>query len=342
MVKVMNERHIVIPIFVPHKGCPNDCIFCNQKTISGQQDEMTEEKMRIIIDSHIKTAPKSAYMEIGFYGGSFTGIDKEQQLIFLKIANEYIRTGKVKEIRLSTRPDYINKEIMEYLRQYQVKTIELGVQSLDDEVLKKSNRGHSVDDVYKAANLINKFGFNLGIQTMIGLPGSNDKKDLITANRVIELSPKIIRIYPTLVVKNTVLEKLYYEKQYTPLELNDAVLLCAELLEMYESKNIKVIRIGLQGTDNINEKNDVVAGPFHPAFRQLVESSLSLKKIEKYIIESKQESVKNIVIYVENRSLSNAIGQKKSNIIYLKEKYGFSDIRIIGQENTKSNTVTLH
>jgi radical SAM enzyme (TIGR01210 family) len=337
----MNARHVVIPIFVPHKGCPFDCIYCNQKTISGQMEEMTKSKMVQIIEEHLASVKKGTYVEIGFFGGSFTGIEKSQQIEFLQTANSYLEQGSVDSIRLSTRPDYIDNETLDYLRRYNVKTIELGVQSLDEDVLKRSCRGHSVSDVITSSHLIKKYDFNLGIQTMIGLPESTRKKDYETALKVVELSPQIVRIYPTLVIKNTFLEKLYHKGKYSPLELYDAVDLCAQMLNLYEENNIKVIRIGLQPTENINENSDVVAGPFHPAFRQLVESKLTLNRVEKMIYENGLEREKHLVIRTGKRNISNVIGQKKENINYLKKKYDLSSITIEEDEVLNNKLIVL-
>ncbi|MGI6777735.1 MAG: elongator complex protein 3 [Acetivibrionales bacterium] len=333
----MKKRHMVIPIFVPHKGCPYDCIYCNQKTISGQIDEMTEEKMIEIVDSHLKSSDDSFNIEIGFYGGSFTGIERNQQIKHLKAANQYVKSGKVNGIRLSTRPDYINEEILYYLKKYNVNTIELGVQSLDDSVLKMSCRGHSADIVFKSSSLIKSFGFNLGIQTMIGLPGDSKEKDLYTARRIIDIAPSMVRIYPTLVIKDTYLEKLYLKGEYTPLKLDEAVEISACLLELYNQNSIKVIRIGLQTTERINKNSDITAGPFHPAFRQLVESRLILKKMEEQIISKKLSPNSRILITTGKTDVSNVVGQKGNNIRYLKEKYNFSDVRIqcTGKENSE-------
>ncbi|HOM02610.1 MAG TPA: radical SAM protein [Acetivibrio sp.] len=322
----MAFKHIVIPIFIPHKGCPFDCIYCNQKYISGQKDDMTEDKMISIIESHIGSAGENAYIEIGFYGGSFTGIEREEQYRYLETANKYIKQGKVKSIRLSTRPDYITGEILDYLEKYNVKTIELGVQSLDNEVLQKTCRGHSVEDVYNASALIKQRGFTLGIQTMIGLPGDNREKALRTAERVVGIKPDILRIYPTLVIKGTYLEKMYIRGEYIPLELDEAVELCAELLYIYEKNNINVIRIGLQPTESINEGGDVIAGPFHPAFRQLVESRMALYAIEKMIMEKNLSKKDTLVICTSKKEISNVIGQGRKNVEYLRKKYGYDKI----------------
>ncbi|KNY26033.1 Radical SAM domain protein [Pseudobacteroides cellulosolvens ATCC 35603 = DSM 2933] len=326
---------MVIPVFIPHKGCPFDCIYCNQKAISGQTEEMTVEKMYDTIDSHLSTAQGDSFIEIGFYGGSFTGIEDTKQIMFLEAANEYVAQGRIKGIRLSTRPDYINSQILNRLKMYNVKTVELGVQSLDEDVLKTSGRGHGTDDVYKACCLIKENGIGLGIQTMIGLPGSNYEKDLDTARKVVELSPQIVRIYPTLVVRNTYLEKMFNEGSYTPLELEEAVSLCAKLLELYNKNDIKVIRIGLQPTDNINNNFDVVGGPFHPAFRQLVESRLWRDRIENYIKEYSLFKEHDIIIYTDKKYICDIIGQRRGNIEYLKSKYQFKRISIKSIEDLK-------
>lgn len=326
----MKEKHVIIPIFIPHKGCPFDCIYCNQKLISGQMEEMREAKMRSIIDDHLKFITKETFVELGFYGGSFTGIDKDEQIHFLKIANEYIGNDKIREIRLSTRPDYINQEILQYLKKYNVKTIELGVQSLDASVLEKSKRGHDSQTVVNSSSQIKEFGFNLGIQTMIGLPGDSFESDLYTARQVILLKPKIVRIYPTLVIKGTYLEELYYKAKYIPLSLNQAVEICSELLKLYEENDIKVIRLGLQPTDSINLEKDVVSGPFHPAFRQLVESKLALGRIERIIEDRELSKNTEISIYTRSSNISNVVGHKRENINYLKEKYGFKRIKVVG------------
>lgn len=331
----MAGRHIVIPIFVPHEGCPFDCIFCNQKKISGQKDQMSTKMMRDIINAHLKTANPDKNIEIGFYGGSFTGIDRKLQFLYLSTAHEYVKSGRVSSIRLSTRPDYINEEILNYLGEYGVRTIELGVQSLDEAVLKASCRGHSAEDVCRASALILEKGFTLGLQTMTGLPEDTREKDIFTAEKVITLKPAFVRIYPVLVIRGTYLEKLLLEGSYTPPTLDEAVDICSELLEIYEASGIKVIRMGLQSSRDISEGSEVVAGPVHPAFRQLVESRLALKRIETRINKLDLKSIKGIVIKTSGSNLSNIIGQKKSNIKYLKKKY--ENLQIVTQVSSELN-----
>nr|WP_278183721.1 radical SAM protein [Ruminiclostridium cellulolyticum] len=321
-------------MFVPHKGCPFDCIFCNQKIISGQIHESSEEEIRSTIESHLETSG-DAYVEIGFYGGSFTGISLSEQEWYLKIGYSYIKDGKVKQIRLSTRPDYINPTILDLLERYGVKTIELGVQSLDYDVLKCTNRGHGIEEVLNAAMMIKDRGFSLGIQTMIGLPGDTRAKAVATAKKVVELSPNIVRIYPTLVIKNTFLQKLYYDGRYQPLTIEEAVDISAELLDIYEKHRINVIRIGLQPTDNISESGEIVAGPFHPAFRQLVESRLALTRMRQYIIDYGLDKLSDIVIECNPKLVSNIIGQKRMNIHTLKNEFNFKNIRIMEKLNVE-------
>lgn len=231
-------------------------------------------------------------------------------------------------MRLSTRPDYINEEILDLLVRYGVKTIELGVQSLDEEVLKCSNRGHNAEAVLQAAQLIKLYGLTLGIQTMVGLPGDTNEKALMTARQVVDLAPSIVRIYPTLVIKNTYLQKMYLEGSYIPLELDEAVELCAELLEIYEKNHINVIRIGLQPTESISVNGEIEAGPFHPAFRQLVTSKLFLNKIVQYIKSNNLYKLTDIVIECNPRDVSNIIGQKRKNILFIKKEFNFKSVAV--------------
>lgn len=319
------RKQYIIPIFVPHLGCPNDCIFCNQKSISGQKKNITKEDTKKTIDYFLKNIKdKDAKKEIAFFGGSFTGIEENIQEELLQIAYEYIKTGEVDSIRISTRPDYINKEILKRLKMYKVKTIELGVQSANDYILGKANRGHTFEDVKKASKLIRWNGFNLGHQMMVGLPESNRIDEINTAKALIKLKPKMIRIYPVLVIKGTRLEKEYNEGIYEPLSIVQAVETCKQLVRMFTNKNIEVIRVGLQNTEEIcnpeEKQSEVVAGPFHPAFRQLVESSMwydaIVEKIKKLNVK-----VKEVEVTVNPIDINNVIGHKKENVLKLKDTY---------------------
>ena len=327
------KKQYIIPIFVPHLGCPNDCIFCNQKSISGQKENITKEKAKKIIDDYLKNIREEAQIEIAFYGGSFTAIESKLQEELLKTAYGYIEEGKVESIRISTRPDYIDKEILKTLKKYKVKTIELGVQSTNDYILKRTNRGHTFADVKKASKMIRWNGFKLGYQMMVGLPESTRIDEINTAKALIKLKPKMIRIYPVLVVKNTKLEIEYQEGKYEPLPLVQAVEICKELVRMFADKKIDVIRVGLQNTDEISapekEESEVVAGPYHPAFRQLVESALWYDAVVGKI-KQLNVKVKEVEVTVNPIDANNVIGHKKENIIKLKETY---DVDLILQQD---------
>ncbi len=259
------KKQYIIPIFVPHLGCPNDCVFCNQKSISGQKKNMTKEEAKNIIENYLKNIKKTedAQVEIAFYGGSFTAIEQEKQEELLSLAYEYIEKGQVESIRISTRPDAINKETLKRLKKYKVKTIELGVQSANNYILNKSNRGHTFEDVKKSSKMIRWYGFKLGHQMMVGLPESTRIDEINTAKSLIKLKPKMVRIYPVLVVKGTKLEEDYKNGKYEPLTVVQAVEICKDLVRMFADKNIEIIRIGLQNTDEIsnpeNEESEVVA-----------------------------------------------------------------------------------
>ena len=328
-------KQYIIPIFVPHLGCPNDCIFCNQKSISGQKKQITKEEVKNTIEEHLENIKDASKVEIAFFGGSFTGIDIELQKELLETAYEYIKAKKVNSIRISTRPDYISKPILKMLKKYKVKTIELGVQSTNDYILNRAGRGHTFEDVKKASKLIRMYGFDLGHQMMVGLPESTKLDDINTAKALIKLKPKIVRIYPVLVIKGTGLEKECQEGKYKPLTVVQAVEICKELVRLFTNKNIDIIRIGLQPTDTITDPtnfgSEVLEGPFHPAFRQLVESSLwhdvIVSKIKKLNVK-----VMQVEVTVNPLDVNNVIGHKKENITKLKEIY---DVDLIVTANEK-------
>lgn len=300
-----------IPVFVPHMGCPNDCSFCNQRKITGKDEEMTPELARKLIEESLSTI-ESDYVEIGFFGGSFTGIDKEFQRELLSVAKEYKDAKKIHAIRLSTRPDYIDEERLALLKEYGVDTIELGAQSMDDEVLKFNRRGHTSEDTQKASRLIKSYGFKLGLQMMTDLYGDTNEKCKQSAEKIIALSPDCVRIYPTLVLSGTYLDELYNKGEYIPQNLDDAVKLCADLKTRFDEEKIPVIRIGLMSSDNINPEKDVVAGPYHPSMGELVLSEIYLRKILKEINTDAE-------ILVNKRDISAFVGNKKSNIKKLKD-----------------------
>ncbi|MCI8444568.1 MAG: radical SAM protein [Clostridia bacterium] len=324
------KKQYIIPIFVPHLGCPNDCIFCNQKSISGQKKNMTKEETKKIIDDYLKSIKKEeAKIEIAFFGGSFTAIEPKRQEELLQVAYEYVKNGQVESIRISTRPDSIDKEVLKRLKKYKVKTIELGVQSANDYILKRAHRGHTFKEVKKASKMIRWNGFKLGHQMMVGLPESTRIDEINTAKALVKLKPKMVRIYPVLVVKNTKLEKEYKEGTYEPLSVVQAVEVCKEIVRIFADKNIDIIRVGLQSTEEISnpesKKSEVVAGPYHEAFRQLVESAMWYDAIVAKIKKLNMK-VKEVEVTVNPIDANHVIGHKKENVIKLKETY---DVNLI-------------
>lgn len=312
-------KHYNIPVFVPHIGCPFDCVFCNQKHITGVLKDLESYEIKRIIEEHLKTIPKDSYKEIAFFGGSFTGIPEDIREGYLKIAYEYVKNGQVSGIRLSTRPDYIDDNILKQLKSYGVTAIELGVQSMAEDVLAASNRGHTPEDVKKASKLIKEYGFELGLQMMTGLPEDTEEKALKTADEIIELTPQTVRIYPTLVIKDTRLEEMYKSGEYTPQGLFEAVELSAKLLKKFREKNINVIRIALMTTDEISPGGKLVAGPFHSSFRELVESAIYYTDIEKELLDI---SKKSVTILVNPSEVSKVIGNKRGNIEKFRRNLG--------------------
>ena len=332
------KKEYIIPIFVPHLGCPHQCTFCNQKEISGQAKQVTAQDVKQTIEFYLKNfKDDSKYVEVAFFGGSFTGIEEKVQNELLEAANEYIDKGKVNSIRISTRPDYIDKDILKRLKRYHVKTIELGVQSSNDYILANCQRGHTFEDVKKASKLIRWHGFILGHQMMIGLPESTKLDELNTAKQLIKLKPKIVRIYPVLVIKDTKLAEEYENGEYIPLTLEQAVERSKEVMQLFNKAKIEVIRLGLQNTEEISspeeKKSQVLAGPYHPAFRQLVESRMWYDEI---VSKIKQYNVKvmQVLITANPENINNIIGHKKENILKLKEIYDV-DVIVKPDKNMK-------
>lgn len=318
------KKEYIIPIFVPHLGCKQCCTFCDQKTISGETKQVTADDVRNTIEYYLKNFKNDNYVEVAFFGGSFTAIPIETQKELLEAVQPYIKGKKVDSIRLSTRPDAIDKNILKMLKKYHVKTIELGVQSSNNYILERCKRGHTFEDVKKASKLIRKYRFKLGHQMMIGLPESTEKDDIKTAEDIIKLKPKLVRIYPVLVIKGTGLEREYRNKEFTPLTVGQAVERSKEILRLFAKKNIQVIRIGLQNTETIadpkNKDSEVVAGPYHPAFGQLVEDSIWYDKIV-YEIKKINAKVIRVEIEANSQNINNIIGHKKENINKLKDTY---------------------
>lgn len=317
---------LIIPIFVPHAGCPHDCCFCDQKKISGHKETPTKEEIIKTIENYSDIVSNYEVVQIAFFGGSFTAISRELQKMYLETVSPYIKNGVVHSVRLSTRPDCIDADTLLFLKKYNVKTIELGAQSMDNDVLFASGRGHTAEDTVKAAGLIRAYGFELGLQTMTGLPGASFESDLLTCKKIIELSPNIVRIYPTVVIRDTYLHKMYEKGIYLPPSLEKTVDLCARLMVEYRNNGIKVIRMGLQASDGVSLDGDIVAGPYHSAFGQLVKSHIAYETLVKFAEGQQTSSV--FELRVPQEELSDYIGQKKCNIEKLKKQFGYQKVII--------------
>ena len=316
----MKLRYYTIPIFVPELACPFRCVFCNQYKITGKPEVPTAEEAENIIKTHLSTfreGPRN--VEVGFFGGNFTGIDIKQQEKYLEVAKRYLDQGSVQGIRVSTRPDYIDDEKMEILKKYDVTTVELGAQSMDEEVLELSVRGHTVADTERSAALVKKYGFSLGLQMMIGLPGDSLKKAFYTARKIISMGADNTRIYPALVIKDTKLEEWYQKGEFEPLTLNEAVRWTKSLVPLFEKAGVKVIRVGLHPSDGLMNESDLIAGPFHPSFREFVETEMWWDKMQP-ILKMYSRSGK-IEILVPDGTINAAIGYEAVNRRKLLEKY---------------------
>ncbi len=326
-------RYYNIPVFVPHYGCPFDCVFCNQKHITGEEEVPSGVRTKAIIKEYLSTLPKeNRIVETAFFGGSFTAVDTSLQEELLSSAYEFVKSGEIDGIRLSTRPDFIDDSVIHRLVSYGVTTIELGVQSMDDEVLLASGRGHTAKDVKKAVEIIRKYPVKLGLQMMTGLPNDTDGKSLETAEKIIALKPDFVRIYPTLVLCDTRLSLMYEKGEYKPQDLDEAVSLVGRLMEKFGENNITVIRAGLCPTEEISPDGKLVAGPFHSAFGELCEGEIFYKRILRSIGNEKLAT-----FLVNPKDISKAIGNKGRNTERLKAE-GIR-IEFIQDENVPLGTI---
>jgi len=324
------KSHAIIPIFLPHEGCRNDCVFCNQKTITARGRLPEPGAVRATIGEYLDTIRGRGIqtVEIAFFGGSFTGMPVEIQTTYLAIARDFKSRGEIDKIRLSTRPDYINDEILGLLKAYSVDIIELGVQSLDDGVLALSNRGHDSACVIRSAALIKSYGFTLGIQLMIGLPGDTFEKSVLSAEKTVAIGPDIARIYPTIILRDTELEKMYRRGDYAPLDLEEAVRTAKAMCLALRGAGINVIRIGLKSSDFVAEGKDAMGGTYHPAFRQLVEGDIIRDILEGQLAALIAATGDGTYLrhacatfFCSPDSLSDMIGHKKRNRLYFETKY---------------------
>ena len=330
--------HINIPVFIPHLGCPNQCIFCNQRYISGTV-EFDESEVERKIEEVLSTVGQSEQVEIAFFGGSFTGIDRDLMIRLLDMAQKYVALGRVSGIRMSTRPDYINGEIISILKNYSVNCVELGIQSLNDDVLRYLKRGHSKRDTEKAIALLNANNIPFVGQMMIGLPRATEKDEIDCAKTICELGAVGARIYPTLVFKMTELEKITSEGQYAPLTVDEAVSRSANVLEIFSNYGVDCIRIGLCESENLHSDDTFVDGPNHPSIGEMVKSKLFLGKIER---ELSNHNYEKIVICCPKGTTSQIIGNKKKNLKEIESKYGIKYVKVIEIKELENYEIKIY
>ena len=320
----MSARAHILPVFVPHRGCPHACVFCNQRRISGAVMPASAEDVKKAI-YEAAFLPQGGKRQLGFYGGSFTAIPVPEQEALLGAAKEALDRGEIDSVRLSTRPDAIDETVLARLRAYGVETVELGAQSMDDEVLRMSERGHTAADVERASKLIKDAGFRLILQMMTGLPGAAEETDIETARRLIALHPDGVRIYPTVIVRDTALYELWRAGKYREHTVEDAVHVCAKIVPLFERAGIPIIRLGLNPTEELSG-GAAVGGAYHPALGELVRSRILLDKARAVL--NGIEPGSRVTLLVGRGKASQMAGQHRENVTRLTEEFGLAELKI--------------
>ncbi len=328
----MKKKHKNIPVFIPHLGCPNNCVFCNQRSISGTRD-FDINKVRDIIEDALKTIDTEATeLQLAYFGGSFTGIDRADMLYLLSLGKEYIDRGIISSMRISTRPDYIDSEILDILKYHGVRSIELGIQSMSDRVLSASGRGHTTGDTERACALIKEYGcFELVGQMMVSLPSSTPDDDRNTAKKIVKMGADKARIYPTMVFAGTALEDMLNEGIYFSPDIDSSVSLCADIFEIFTEDGVEVIRIGLAESEGLHDSNGISSGAYHPAMGELVVGEYYRRIIDRELKKFPREllSDKSITVLCPVGSTSKVIGQKSRNKYYIYNEYNIKSVKVI-------------
>jgi len=337
------KKPFIVPIFLPHAGCPHHCVFCNQHSTTGQRASLPDlDTIAADIQRFLAFRRDNArWTEISFYGGNFLGLPPELVQLLLATAAGYVRRGEADGIRFSTRPDTIAKDRLQWLAPFPVTTIELGVQSMSDAVLEQSHRGHTAEDVRRAVRLLKPHPYALGLQMMVGLPGDTPATSLATGRQVAALAPDFVRIYPTLVLNGSRLARWHAQGRYTPMPLNAAVALVADLYRIFARHAIPVIRMGLQGTVDLTRASELVAGPFHPAFGELVRSALWLDLLAGHL-QNRTLPDGQIRITAHPRLLSQIKGQKDATIRVLIERFNLSGVEVRSNPELPDDRVTVN
>lgn len=323
----MEKKHLgMIPFFIPHIGCPHICIFCNQPRISGQIRPVDPQEIKKTIDEYTKAKSDDSFWEVAFYGGSFSAIPRCQQKAFLQPAWQSLQEGKIDSIRCSTRPDALDDDSIDFLYRYGVRTVELGVQSMEDNILQRAKRGHTKQDVIEAVYRLRQHGMQVGLQILPGLPGEDWKSIIATAVAISKLQPNFVRIYPVLVIEDTELADMYRNGLYTPLTIEEAVEYSAFLKTWFESHEIQVIRTGLQSTEEFDKGHSLLGGPYAPAMGELVVNKqwqLAIDGLVKEHLETFGTLARSITITYPRHITSKIRGLKRKNMIYFEETYSF-------------------
>jgi len=339
---VTRTRPFIIPIFIPHAGCPHQCVFCNQVSITGvKQNTVRPDQFRRQIRQFLEYKKEDRKpVQIAFFGGNFLGLEQEEIKSWLELAGEFVSQGLVDGIRFSTRPDTIDTRRLDILENYPVATVELGVQSMNDQVLALAGRGHFASDTIRAVEDLKKRQLDIGLQMMVGLPGDSEARALVTARRIADLDPDFVRIYPTVVVENSRLAQWFKKGQYVPLSLEDAVTLVKKIYLLFKQEDIDVIRMGLQATEDLGNDSFVLAGPYHPAFGHLVYSEIFWDKALA-AIQSIKYVKDTLTIFVNPRSISKIRGLNNSNIKKLKKRYHFKLIEVVPDSSLAEEEVNI-
>ena len=333
----MSARRSILPVFVPHMGCPHACVFCDQRRISGKRNTVTPEDVRALVKQAAALPRSGAARQLAFYGGSFTAIPETVQAALLEAGREAMEAGQVDSLRLSTRPDAVDERILERLWSFGVRTIELGAQSMDEEVLRRAGRGHSAEDLRRAARMIREAGFELILQMMTGLPGDTLEKSLYTARELIALEPDGVRIYPTVIVRGTELFDLWRRGEYREHTVEEAVDWCARLLPLFEEAGIPVIRLGLNPTEELSG-GEAAAGAYHPALGELVKSRILLNRARELLRPLPPGRVK---LGVRSSLLSQALGQRRQNLEALSREFPRLLLEIIPVDDAEETLFLL-
>jgi len=340
--KTPNPSPFIIPIFLPHAGCPHQCVFCNQTAITGvKQDIVSSETVDLLIDEFLgyKRLHRQP-AQVAFYGGNFLGLKKDAIRRLLGLTMKFVKNGRVDSIRFSTRPDTIDREHLEIISDYPVSTVEIGVQSMDDRVLAMANRGHTAEDTVTAVGLLKAGGYTVGLQTMVGLPGDDEAGSFDTAQRIAELVPDFVRIYPTVVLENSRLGRWYSQGKYTPWSLERCVAHVKDLYLYYKNKAIPVIRMGLQASEDLEKGAALLSGPYHPAFGHMVHAEIFMDMAAE-VMEKQSALADTVTIKVHPRSISKMRGLKNRNVDALQKRFHIQSLKIVPDASLPEDQLTV-